>query len=462
MGILKLGGIASGLDTEGLINQLMSIERRPVNLLQQRQDKMSTEASAWRDLNTRLLNLQSRLSDLAALSSSVWSAKRVSVADQSVFTATADTTAQPGTYAINVTSLAKATTWESTRNSIADPTAALGQTGTMTVSGGPGNGKTIAVAGTDSLNGIAAKINADSTLGFTASVLQVNLGDYRLVLAGRNGAANDFSLTDSAGAVAAYLQIDAGTGLKVDTAANGAMTVNNIAFSFADNTVTTAIPGVTLSLLKPGTTTAAVSSDTQKAVDAVKAFVDQYNSVIDFIGQLTSYDPKTKKAGPLFGESLVTSIQFSLSRQVQDTVAGLPVASNALAMVGITTEKFTPGNTVTGKLVFDSVKFTAALQNDPNTIRQLFNANGASQGVAVRAQQWLQSYTQSGGLVLGQASTIDREIVDVKGRMSYLNDVILPMKEQRLREQFSNLEKAMSMFQNQGAWLSQQLSSLQK
>jgi len=460
VGILKLGGIASGLDTEGIVSQLMSMERRPVTLLQQRQDSMTTEASAWRDLNTRLLNLQGRLSDLASLGASAWSAKRVSVSDQSVFTATADTTAQVGTYTVNVTSLAKATTLESQLSSVTDPTIALGQAGTMTVAGGPGNGKTIAVDVTDSLNGIAAKINGDSTLGFTASVLQVNSGDYRLVLSGKNGAANDFALADTVGTVANYLQLDA-PAARVDTAANGTMTVNNIAFSFADNTVKTAIPGVTLSLLKTGVTTAAVSPNTQKAIDAVKGFVDQYNSVIDFIGQLTSYDTKNKKAGTLFGESMVTSIQYSLARQVQDAVGGLPSGSNSLAMVGITTEKFTPGSTVSGKLVFDQAKFTAALQSDPTSTSQLFTASGASQGVAVRAQQWLQMYTKSGGLVLSQASTIDQQVDGIKDRITYFNDVILPMKENRLRQQFQNLEKAMSMFQNQGAWLSQQLSSLQ-
>lgn len=460
MGVLKLGGLASGLDTEGIVKQLMTLERQPVTLLQKRKDALTTAAGAWRDLNSRLLNLQSRLSDLKSYGNAVWSAKKASVADQTILTASADTTAQPGTYTVNVTALAKATTWEAAL-AVADPAAALGQAGTMTVTGGPGNAKTITVTAADSLNSIVSKINGDSTLGFTASVVQVGPGDNRLVLNGKNGAASDFSLSDTTGTVAAYLKVDAATGIKVNTAADGAATVNNIAVTFADNTVKNAIPGVTLNVLKIGTTTVSTAWDSQKALDAVKAFVDQYNSVIDYIGTQTSYDAKTKKAGTLFGESLVQSVQSVLSGKLGGVVGSLPPDKNALAMVGITTEKFAKGGDVSGKLTFDSAKFQKALTENPDAVMKLFTMDdGANKGVAVRTLDWLQNYTRTGGLVLNQVTTLDKQVDDIKERISYYDDVILPMKEERLRKQFNGLEKAMNMFQSQGQWLSQQLASL--
>jgi flagellar hook-associated protein 2 len=58
VGVLKIGGLVSGLDTDSLIKSLMSIEKRPVVVMQKRQDDLNTQAGAWRDTNSRLLTLR--------------------------------------------------------------------------------------------------------------------------------------------------------------------------------------------------------------------------------------------------------------------------------------------------------------------------------------------------------------------------------------------------------------------
>lgn len=454
MGILKLGGIASGLDTESLIKQLLSIERRPVSILETRRDELTTEMNAWRDLNTRLLNLQNRVSDLKKLTSAAWTAKKASVSDTSVLGASAASTALTGTYSVNVTALSKATTYQSSVTA-ADVSTPLGLADTITVSGGPGDGKTIVLDGSESLSTLATNLN-NADLGFTASVLQVSPGTYALIMKGKDGATNDFSLTDTGSGVAAQLM-----GTKATTAANAQLTVNNIAIQSATNTVQDAIPGVTLTLQKEGTANVIVAEDTQKAVDAVKGFVDQYNSVVDFIETQTKYDTRSKKAGTLFGEGLVQSINSSLSKRVLEKVTGLTGDIDALSQIGITTSRFVPGSPVSGKLTFDQAKFTEALQNDPEAVMNLFTLDdGTNKGVAVRTEEWLKSYTKTGGIVLNQVQSRDSEIERLKGRISYFDETLLPMKEQRLRNQFLSLEKAMSTFQNQGNWLSMQISSM--
>ncbi len=54
---MYISGIASGLDTETIIEQLMAIERRPLVLMQQRKNTLQQQRDAWRDINTRLNNL---------------------------------------------------------------------------------------------------------------------------------------------------------------------------------------------------------------------------------------------------------------------------------------------------------------------------------------------------------------------------------------------------------------------
>ena len=457
MGLLKIGGLASGLDTESLIKQLIAVERKPMAVMEQRRETLTSKAGAWRDLNSRLLNLQSRIADLKNLGANLWDAKRATVSDQTVLTASASNTAQPGSYSVEVVNLARSTTWKGGL-SAADPTADLGVAGMITVAGGPGNGKEFEVKATDSLNDIAATVNGNKELGFTASVVQVAPGDYRLVLNGQQGAANDFALT---GTAAADLKLDAAQAEKVAAAANAQIKVNSVSIEVGENTARDAVPGVTLNLTKVGTTAITVANDQSKVIDAVKQFVDQYNSTMDFIEQQAKYDTKTKKAGTLFGEGMVTSVQFALSNRAMNPVGAVEAKFNALGMVGITSEKFAEGGTSSRKLRLDESKLREALTANPDAVRDLFTVNdGTSMGVAVRMEEWLSGYTKTGGLILNRAETLDQENTRIKERLAHFDEQILPLKEKRLRNQFIALEKAMSTFQSQGQWLSQQISSL--
>jgi flagellar hook-associated protein 2 len=465
VGVLKIGGLVSGLDTDSLIKSLMSIEKRPVVAMQQRQDDLNTQASAWRDTNSRLLTLQNRLTDLVGLTDATWTAKRATATDASVLNVTAtSSSAVPGSYAVDVVALASATTWQAGlmgTGPIASPTTALGLSGTVQVATGLHVGQTITINATDSLSTIVSTINQNSTnLGFTASALQVNPGDYRLVLSSNAGSTQDFSLQDSVGTAGATLMITDVTATKTATAANGTIKVNGLTVTTAGNSVQDAIPGTTMNLTKVGSAQVNVTKDTQRVLDAVRGFINQYNSVIDFVSSQTSYDPKTKKAGTLFGESRMTDLEGSLSGLFVNTVAGLPASTANLAMVGIGTEAFQKGGKITGKLVMDETKFVAALQNDPDAVKRLFTANDTSQGVVVRAKAYLNNFTGTGGIMLGQASAIDSQVKLLSTRVDDYNLRILPAREALLRKQFTGLEQAMSKYQSQGTFLSSQLSSL--
>lgn len=469
MGLLKIPGLASGLDTDGLIKTLMSLERRPLTTLQKKRDDMTTQANAWRDMNTRVLTLQKRIEELNSLTSSDFVARKSNSFDTSIVTINESTSnAALGDYSVEVLSLAKATSWQSglmvdgggVATPIADPNADLSLAGTIKISGGPTDGKTITIAAEDSLNEIVAKINDNSAdLGITASVSQVNPGDYRLVVKGNTGATKDFQLVDDgASTVAAALKLTSPEATKLATAADGTLKVNGSTVTFSENKIKDAIGGITFTVGKTGLTTVTVSKDQQRVADAVKKVIDQYNSVVDFMEQQTSYDSKTKKAGTLFGDPRINDLRDGIRRMLVDKVDGQPDAHNSLAIVGITTQSFSSGADYAGKLSFDQDKFLKALEANPDAMRNLFNKEGT--GVASRARAYLDNYTKTGGILQGRADAIDKGVDIIKKQITRWEEQILPAREQRLRNQFLNLEKAMSTLQNQGNWLSQQIKSL--
>lgn len=104
---ITISGLISGLDTENLINQLMAIERKPVTKLTETKTDLQTKEDAWRDVNTRLVNLNNALISLK--STATFQSKTATSSNESIAMATAGSSATPAAYVLDsVTSLAKA------------------------------------------------------------------------------------------------------------------------------------------------------------------------------------------------------------------------------------------------------------------------------------------------------------------------------------------------------------------
>ena len=153
-----------------------------------------------------------------------------------------------------------------------------------------------------------------------------------------------------------------------------------VAIRSASNTVTDALPGLTLTLKKADpteTVTITVANDTDTVEQNIQAFVDQYNSVIDYIRQQTRYNAETQEAGILLGDPSVTRIQQDLRGALLGTVPGLPAGFNGLYAVGISVS-------ATGQLTLDSDKLTDALTNHFDDVARLFEVSGESSNAKIR------------------------------------------------------------------------------
>ncbi|MNX42262.1 flagellar capping protein [compost metagenome] len=106
--MFQIGGIASGLDSTSIIEQLMLLERKPIVSLQNRKTSLTKADSAFQAINTRLNALKSKLSDLTLAKN--LSAKSVTSSADTVVTATAGSGAAEGIYKVKVNQLATATT----------------------------------------------------------------------------------------------------------------------------------------------------------------------------------------------------------------------------------------------------------------------------------------------------------------------------------------------------------------
>ncbi|MGH8671483.1 MAG: flagellar filament capping protein FliD [Burkholderiales bacterium] len=386
-------GIGSGLDVNSIVTQLLALERRPLTLLDRSEAGFQAKLSAYGSLKSALSAFQTSLKSLSDISK--YQTLTATTSDSAVFTATASSSATPGSYAIEVNALAQAQKLAAAGQ--ASDNAAIG-TGTLTfdfgtISGGSfdsvsgtytgavfasnGNGtKTVTIdAAHNSLQGIRDAIN-QAGIGVTATLINDGgTAPFRLALTSNNsGVANSIKIAVSGDAALSNLLAHdpAGTqnlSQKV-TAQNAALKIDGVSVSKASNTISDVIAGVTLSLLKTNSAapaTLSVGRDTATVKSSVEAFVKAFNDLTKTLQQLTSFNADTKEAGLLQGDFTGRSIQPRIRGLLGAAIPGLSGGFTTLSAAGVAFQK-------DGTLAVDATKLQSALNTNFNDIAGLFAA----------------------------------------------------------------------------------------
>lgn len=391
---LSSPGIGSNLDVNGIVSQLMSIESRPLTALDTKEVAYQAKLSAYGSLNGALSSFQSSVSSLSNLSR--FQSVIATAADATVFTASANSTAVPGTYSVNIGQMAQSQTIMATGQASTTAAIGLGTPTTLTFSFGTVSGGTLTggvysgatftqdatqATGTvtinssnNSLQGIRDAINA-ANIGVTATI--VNDGSAtpnRLVIASTGtGATKSIRIGVTGDAtLQGLLGYDpSGTQNMVQTAAaqNATATVNGVAVSSATNSVTGAIQGVTLNLSKIGSTTLNVVRDTASVQSAVNSFVKAYNDINNTLNTLTAYNPATKKAAVMTGDATAYIIQSSIRSTLSAALPGIGGGLTSLSQIGVSFQK-------DGSLSLDATKLQTAIANNFGDVASLFAAVG--------------------------------------------------------------------------------------
>jgi len=188
-------GLASGLNTQAIIDAIVSAARRPAVLIEGQIADRTNQVSAFQSLSAMLLSLKIETDKLGKTDN--FDALSVTSSDEDVLTATAESSASPGSYTFTVDALAQHEILGSQGFASAD--AVVG-TGTVSIAVGSGDAATITVgAAASTLSGLRDAINA-SDAGVTASIINTGSGSapYKLILTAKEtGAANTIDIETS-------------------------------------------------------------------------------------------------------------------------------------------------------------------------------------------------------------------------------------------------------------------------
>lgn len=232
-----------------------------------------------------------------------------------------------------------------------------------------------------------------------------------------------------------------------------------------------------------------VQRDTDKIVETVMSFVNEYNELLELVNGKVSqeffrdYPPLTEEerrdltereaelwdekamSGLLRNDAVLRNGMNNFRQQMYTQVTGgMDTQFRQLAQIGITTtSNFRDG----GKLEVNEDRLRAAIESDAEGVFQLFAADGATpaeQGIARRvrtsANAMIESISQRAGGMRGrtvnQQFTLGREINNIDDRMTNF-ERRLKQVEERYWSQFTAMEKAVSRANSQGEALFAQM-----
>lgn len=474
---ITFSGLATGLDTDSIVTEIMALERAPIDRLEAKKTSQTERLEAFAQFKSRLDDLKSAVGDMS-LTSQIRSTK-VSLSSDDTISAESDSGAI-GSYNISVAQLSQVQ--KTVSDAYSSKTESVLGTGTISI-----NGTNINVTSeNNSLAGLMESINAQSeTTGVSATIINDGSGDtpYHLVLTGAD-ASTSFTVTSDL-TDASSDPIEFGT-TDVQQAQQAVAFIDGIKIVSDTNTISDAISGVTINLngvsntsyagteeagVDPwdwadppvyGTTSMNIEADTSALKEKVTSFVTAYNGVMEWIA--SGYDElgtSTVTADDGSEEELLGSVLRgdatinTVKRQLQNVLTSVVDNSGAfsiLSEIGISTN-------LNGTLSQDNTKLDNALANNYDDLVALFSGDDDAAGVMKNFNSLLLDLTSSTqGVYATQKNAYDTAIDKLDSQID-LMEVRMDKRESILRSQFSAMEQLVSSLNAQGDYLTQQLEA---
>lgn len=418
---MRIGGIASGLDTETIVRDLMRVERLPLDRFFQQKQRLEWQRDSQREMNLILKNLDDVASNIRLRSH--LNTRQATTSPAGILSATANAAVRNGAYTVDVKNVAKAERYMSTAGISANADEKIstsrslesqeslfkdsnfGNEFTITTYKKNAAGETeeqskrFEISGSMSLNDIFKEING-SNLGvrayydtvFDRVVIErtetgiINEDGNEIVLSGALFSnvlkiGND-PIQEAENAEFIFIN----TNLKLEEIVTSRTNRNTVG-------------GITIDLVGKGQTNITVTSNTDDAFSKIKEFVNKYNETIDIIrGKLNEpvhrgfpplTDEQRRELSEREAELWDEKAKSGLLRRDQNLTSSLnqmrldlfaPVSGtgqyNQLAQIGITTSRnYLDG----GKLEINEEKLRAALADDPDSVHQLLNNTADTQ-----------------------------------------------------------------------------------
>lgn len=494
---IRIGGMASGMDIDQLVSDLMKAERIPVDKKSQKKKLVEYRMDLYREVNSKLMTLRDNINKMRF--GADFSATKATSSNENAVKVSGNNPSKVST-TIEVVALAKQAFKNSTESvtngggldlskSLEDnagqfkTTPTLEDSMTMTI-----NGVDISYSKTDTVQGIINKVNQSSAgvaLSYDSSA------DQFVFISKQTGEAAEIDVKDTSGSFLSSIKMDSA----VKNGEDAKVVINGIESKRSSNTFTQ--DGVTYNLLQ--TTSAPVTinnaTNTEDMVAKVKEFVALYNDAMSLVNKLTKeskmkgYDPLTSEQKSAMSEDEIKNWEILVKKGLlrNDTLLE-PFARNMRSSlsqffnfsdgtklsamdIGLGTAAFNKNaadfSAEAGKIVLDEKKLREAIEANPGKVETIFtstNVTGGQEGLFQqmykRLNTTISDITKKSGAVGGSYNDVTSELGKQSGKIELeiktLEDRLI-RKENNYYKQFAAMEKAMANSNSQLNFLMQNL-----
>lgn len=320
-------------------------------------------------------------------------------------------------------------------------------------------------------------ININGNPQGISAVIESDSSGARLVLSSSNGSSLTSTVTSSGGSVGSNAltalapasdAVATATGPNSSTGAAGIITQAKSSVLFVDglkvvsdsNSVTTAVEGVTLSLVSAQSATdiaagktidITVGTDKAAVKGNLQKFVDAYNSMMTTVGQLTAVVPVGEDDAPVTGalvgdvtaRGLVAGLRAELVKMSSDG------SIKALAQLGITTQK-------DGTLKIDDTVLSSALDNNFDQVAEYL---AGDKGLMGRLESNVNDYLKTNGVLDQRTKALQSTLTNIDDQREAL-DLRIEKLQERLVAQYTAMDQLVASLKKTSESLTNQLASL--
>jgi len=463
-GQLQLTGLASGINTNELIQAELAVKELPLTNMQDTITALNTENSQLTAMQSSLSTVQFDALDLGE-PSLFFQQQTVTSSDTSLVSAT---TSQNIGAVIGATTVSVAALASASQATFAY-TAPASATDTLTIGNDQGT-QSVAVTAGESNTQIANDINGNNTGIAYATVLS----NGQLVISSRTtgdgsstGTGNGNPITLSSATSGSLTAVSSQAGKDAEVYVNGSTTA-----SYSQNdTITDAVPGVSLTLNgvtptnAPVTiTTSAPAPNTNSIIQAVQQFVNDYNTSMQAMqGALNTAPPSESNSsaanaytGSLFGDPQLEDMMSGIRQAMYTSDSTLTTGFQSMQDLGISTGTSTGSansSSTSGMLTLNTATLTAAIQANP-------------QAVQAALQSWSSQFQTVVNNAAGPYGSLETRITGNNTEIGQLSNQLSTQQEmfnneeKALQQQWAQVEATLGTLNNQKTSLSSFSSGL--
>ncbi len=465
---MRLGGMASGLDTESMVKSLMQIEKMKVDRVIQQRTRMEWTQGLRADINQRVTDF--RHSVMSVLSSNnlntanAFKGNKVTGIPQGAgLDITAGANAFRGSYSIQVNQLASGAVFTSGDVSGINLDGSIEQL----------NMDFVEDAVSFKINDASFTLSRDTTVRQMLSQINSNQAGVQMRFSELTG---NITMTTAQTGENARLDIEQLSGQAFDPSwtqsfgKNAIAVINDITVERSDNAFSIDNIHYRLIAKTEQPLQFQVKHNIEQAVDRVRNFVNEYNGLLSFMQEKLS-EPVHRDFQPLTDTQRVDMSERDIEMWEEKAMSGLLRNDRALGSlisqmrsglfgnvagtgmnltsIGITTGTYQEQ----GQLHLDEDKLRQALADDPDNVMKLFTQTSSAEdggerqskaGLLQRLRESITSFSDQNYKPLRYAENMVR----ISKQINRMNE-LLQQKEDTYWRQFAAMEQALNSMYSQ-------------